>query len=63
LSNEKLGALFTRIGALQKDVVLLKPLAIRLHNVDLQPLWPFGLCVANASVMPDLVARDGSPIY
>jgi hypothetical protein len=28
------GALFTRVGALQKDVALLKPLAIRLRNAD-----------------------------
>ena len=28
------GTLFARVGALQKDVALLKPLAIRLRNAD-----------------------------
>jgi hypothetical protein len=37
---------------LQKDVALLKTLAIPLRNVDLQPLRPFGLRVVDASVMP-----------
>jgi choline dehydrogenase-like flavoprotein len=41
---------------LQKAVALLKPLAKRLRNVDLQPLRPFGLRVINASMMPDLVS-------
>jgi len=44
-----------RLDALQKDIALLKSLAIDLRNVDLQPLRPFGLRVVDASVMPDLV--------
>jgi hypothetical protein len=55
LCTEKPGALFTRVGAFQKAVALLKTLAIGLRNVDLQPLGPVGLRVADASVMPNLV--------
>jgi hypothetical protein len=35
LCSEKPGARFTRVGALQKVVALLKTLAIPLRNVDL----------------------------
>jgi len=58
LCSEKSGPLFTRVGALQNTVALLKPLAIRLCNVDLQPLRPFGLRVVDASVMPDLIGSN-----
>jgi GMC oxidoreductase len=58
LCSEKLKTLFTWVGALQKAVALLKPLAIRLRNVDLQPPRPFGLRVIDASMMPDLVSGN-----
>ena len=43
---------------MQKAVALLKTLAIRLRNADLQPLRPFGLRVIDASMMPDLVSGN-----
>jgi hypothetical protein len=58
LCNEKSGPLFTRVGALQNTVALLKLLAICLRNIDLQPLRPFGSRVVDASVMPNLVGGN-----
>ena len=58
LCREKPEARFTRVGALQKAVAFLKPLATPLRNADLQPLRPFGLRVIDASMMPDLVSGN-----
>jgi hypothetical protein len=52
LCIDKPGALLKRVGALQKDIALLKTLAIPLRNIDLQLLRPFSLYMVDASVMP-----------
>lgn len=52
LYSEKSEPLFTRVSALQNSIALLKPLAIRLRNADLEPLRTLGLRMIDASVMP-----------